>query len=121
MTLKGDFFRWQAKSARGKLIRYSCIDLRKAAMAMTRFRGNGSIVCWCPGLFLISMLDCSVNRARLSEPTTFVSSKTEFSPSCGKGSASVNVLLQCTNLGGMEKVAYNLLDKLRRRDITFKI
>lgn len=67
------------------------------------------------------MLEYSVNAACLSEQTMFATSKSESSPPRGKRSTSVTVLLQCTNLGGMEKVAYNLLDKLRSRDITFRI
>ena len=67
------------------------------------------------------MLECSVNPARVNGPTTFASREIENNPLREKRSASVTVLLQCTNLGGMEKVAYNLLDKLRSRNITFRI
>jgi glycosyltransferase involved in cell wall biosynthesis len=36
-------------------------------------------------------------------------------------SPPVGVLLQCTNLGGMEKVAYTLFDRLQSRGFQFKI
>jgi len=36
-------------------------------------------------------------------------------------SAPISVLLQCTNLGGMEKVAYSLFDQLQVRGFRFKI
>ena len=36
-------------------------------------------------------------------------------------SVPVGVLLQCTNLGGMEKVAYSLFDQLQARGFHFKI
>ena len=67
------------------------------------------------------MTESSVNLVPVSEPERWLNSKTRRVPVHGKESPSVAAMLQCTNLGGMEKVAYNLFEKLQARGINFRI
>lgn len=67
------------------------------------------------------MPESSVNFLRVSGPEWMTNCTTKSAPSRCNDSRSVAAMLQCSNLGGMEKVAYNLFEKLRERGITFRI
>lgn len=67
------------------------------------------------------MAESSANFVRVSEPERLVKFPTRSASLRRNDSASVAAMLQCTNLGGMEKVAYNLFEKLQERGINFRI